>query len=234
MEHIHTIPVLDALRDPMGCAFCVMLNKLEADAVNFTLGPSYMEEDVRMETNKVGFCRHHMNAMYKHQNRLGLALMLHSHLQQLNYDTHNLMQNRTPAPFFRKNKNSVGERLKNHLKNVGETCYICKKIENTYEKYTDTFFHLWNKGGEDAKLIQSQKSYCLPHTVDLLTKIETRSKREKYLDTILPTLKNFMTEAEGDLSWFIQKFDHINADEPWKNSKDALPRVIAMLGGLSQ
>jgi hypothetical protein len=40
-----------------------------------------------------------------------------------------------------------------------------------------------------------------------------------------------MRELEGDLDWFTQKFDFRFKDEPWKNSKDALPRAIAALGG---
>jgi len=35
-----------------------------------------------------------------------------------------------------------------------------------------------------------------------------------------------MARIEGELSWFIDKFDYRYKDEPWKNSKDALPRSI--------
>jgi len=233
MDHIHTIPVLDALRDPQGCAFCVMMNKLENDALNFIMGPSYMEDDVRMETNKVGFCKRHMDAMYKHQNRLGLALMLHTHIQQLNKDVNHIIHGRAPAPLFGKDPNGVATRLKNHLVKTADSCYVCRKVENTAERYMDTFFHLWGKGGEEAKLIASQKGYCLPHFIDLLSYAERlgRGKREKFLDHILSLWQNFTQEMEADLDWFIQKFDFRHADAPWKNSKDALPRALAMLGG---
>ena len=40
-----------------------------------------------------------------------------------------------------------------------------------------------------------------------------------------------MADLEDDLDWFIQKFDHRNMNEPWKNSKDALPRAMHALGG---
>ena len=231
MEHIHTIPVLDALRNPEGCAFCVMFSKLENDAINFMMGPSYMEEDVRMATNKTGFCKRHMEAMYKHQNRLGLALMLHSHLQKLNQDTVNIIQNRTPVSFFRKDPANSVTKLKNHLQSTVESCYVCTKIETTAERYIDTFFYLWGRGGEEKRLIESQKSYCLPHLIDLLAKLDKISKREKFIDHLMPMIKLSLAEIEGDLEWFIQKFDHQNANEPWKNSKDALPRAIALLGG---
>ncbi|MCL2839892.1 MAG: DUF6062 family protein [Defluviitaleaceae bacterium] len=231
-NHIHTIPVLDALREPEHCAFCVMHKKLEQDAILFIMGPAYMEDDVRMETNRVGFCKRHMEHMYKNQNRLGLALMLHTHVQQLNKDISSIVQDRTPVSFFGKDPNSALSKLKVHLAKTNSTCYVCNKVENTFERYIDTFFHIWSKGGEDAKLISAQKGYCLPHFVQILTEAEKlgRRKREKFQDDILPAWQNLMQELEGDLDWFVQKFDFRNADAPWKNAKESVTRGISLLG----
>jgi len=233
MDKIHTIPVLDALRNPETCAFCVMHKKLEQDAINFMLSPAYMEDNVRMDTNRTGFCKKHTNAMYKEQNRLGLALMLHTHMQQLNKDITNIVKGRMPTPFFKKDVNGVLPRLKKHLEKVESSCYICDKVESTFERYIDTFFHLWSKGGEEGKLASEQKGYCLPHFIQLINAADNlgRSKRDRFIDEILPKQQAAMAELEGDLDWFTQKFDHANANEPWKNSKDALPRAMAMLGG---
>jgi len=232
-DHIHTIPVLDALRDPQGCAFCQMHKKLENDVIQFIMGPAYMEDDVRMETNKTGFCKTHMQAMYKEQNRLGLALMLHTHMQRLCKDTDNIINGRIPLPLFGKDKNAMLPRLIKHLEKTGNSCYVCTRVDSTFHRYVDTFFYIWNKGGDDAKLIESQTSYCMPHFIMLLEATEKlgRSKREKFMDIILPLWQKVTKELEGDCDWFVQKFDHRNANEPWKNSKDALPRAIDFLGG---
>ena len=232
-DHIHTIPVLDALRDPQGCAFCVMQKKLETSVIQFILGPAYMEDDVRMETNKVGFCTQHIHTMYKEQNRLGLALMLHTHIQQLCKDSGNIIKGRTPAKLFGRDPGAVAPRLQAHLVQTRESCYVCKRASDTFDRYVDTFFYLWNKGGDDAKLIQQQTNYCMPHFITLLNQGEKlgRGKREKFLDMLLPMFEKITTELEQDLDWFVQKFDHRNANEPWKNSKDALPRAIDFLGG---
>ncbi|MCL2405866.1 MAG: DUF6062 family protein [Defluviitaleaceae bacterium] len=231
-NHIHTIPVLDALRDPQGCALCVMHNKLETDAINFIMGPAYMEDDVRTQTNRLGFCESHLAAMYAGQNRLGLALMLHTYMRQLNKDISSIIKSKLPSPFFGKDANGPLAKIHAHLVKAGESCYVCNKIEDTYNRYIDTFLYLWNKGGDDAKLIKSQKSYCLPHFTLLVTQADklSRSKREKFIEEIvLPQLKS-MQELEEDLEWFTLKFDYRYADEPWKNSKDALPRALRMLG----
>ena len=232
-EHIHTIPVLDALRDPCGCAFCQMEKKLEQDVINFVLGPSYMEDDVRMETNKVGFCKKHMQAMYKEQNRLGLALMLHTHTQRISKDTSDIISGRAPIPFFGKDPNALLPKLKAYVDKVNHSCYVCKRVNNTFARYVDTFFYIWGKGGDDARLIQNQESYCMHHFVTILEAAEKlgRSKRERFMDSLLPMWQKLTATLDEDLDWFVQKFDHRNANEPWKNSKDALPRAMAFLGG---
>ena len=38
------------------CPFCELQKKLDAEIMDYILGPSYMEEDIREQTNKLGFC----------------------------------------------------------------------------------------------------------------------------------------------------------------------------------
>jgi len=231
-EHIHTIPVIDAVRDAKVCPFCAMKRKLERDAIGFALGPSYMEDDVRMQTNRVGFCARHLDQMYAEQNRLGLALMLHTHLQQLNKDTDTILKAKFSAPLFGRDANGPIARLRTHINTVNNDCYICDKVDNTFLRYIDTFLYLWSKDGEEAKLINQVPGYCLPHYAMLLEAAEklSKSKRDRFIAEIATRQQAFMQELEADLEWFTLKFDYRNADEPWKNAKDALPRALALLG----
>ena len=82
MEELYTIPVNDAFDLDTECPVCAMRQALEADAIEFTMGPSYMEDDVRMETDRIGFCGNHVKLLYQNQNRLGLALMLLTHMER--------------------------------------------------------------------------------------------------------------------------------------------------------
>ncbi|MBQ6903783.1 MAG: hypothetical protein IJQ26_04620, partial [Lachnospiraceae bacterium] len=45
----------DAFSSGAECPICYLYNQLEENAVAFMMGPSYMEDDVRMETNEKGF-----------------------------------------------------------------------------------------------------------------------------------------------------------------------------------
>ena len=65
-EKLYTIPLMDAFKAEDECPFCFVEKQLEQHAMDFVLGAgaSYMEDDVRAETDKMGFCRTH----YKKQN----------------------------------------------------------------------------------------------------------------------------------------------------------------------
>lgn len=60
-EKIYTIPLMDAFHADDECPFCFIERNLEQHALDFVLGQgaSYMEDDVRAETDKLGFCRDH-------------------------------------------------------------------------------------------------------------------------------------------------------------------------------
>ena len=75
-ETIYTIPLMDAFNANDECPFCFIERNLEQHAISFILGSAYMEDDVRMETDKIGFCRHHYKMMFDYGNRLGSALIL--------------------------------------------------------------------------------------------------------------------------------------------------------------
>jgi len=45
-----------------------------------------------------------------------------------------------------------------------------------------------------------------------------------YLDNI--------KRVRDDLNWFINKFDYRFVNEPWKDSKDALPKAIVKINSI--
>ncbi|GLB29845.1 hypothetical protein LAD12857_17680 [Lacrimispora amygdalina] len=80
-EKLYTIPLTEAFRAEDECPFCDIERQLEQDALNFTLGSSssYMESDIREQTDEMGFCKEHFKKMYKYGNSLGNALILQTH-----------------------------------------------------------------------------------------------------------------------------------------------------------
>ena len=41
-----------------------------------------------------------------------------------------------------------------------------------------------------------------------------------------------MKRINGEIEWFINKFDYKYKDEPWKNSKDSIARAMIKLRGI--
>jgi len=56
-EKLYTIPLMDAFKAEDECPFCFVERQLEQHAMDFVLGAgaSYMEDDVRAETDKMSF-----------------------------------------------------------------------------------------------------------------------------------------------------------------------------------
>ena len=98
MEKIYMIPVNDAYSGASECPFCALKNKAENDYLEYYLGPSLMEPDTRKITNKTGFCPEHMGKLNKSvTNRLGLGLVMHTHLLDFHEDISKDMINSAPS-----------------------------------------------------------------------------------------------------------------------------------------
>ena len=99
-EQLYTIPVNDAFAKDCECPICEMYKELEKNAVEFTMGPSYMEDDIREVTDKIGFCTEHVKKLLKMENKLGISLILHSHMVKTNKDIEKLSQGGKASTLF--------------------------------------------------------------------------------------------------------------------------------------
>ena len=244
-EKIYTIPVLDAFQTESECPFCTLYNTLEQNSINFTLGPSYMENDVRIETNKKGFCLPHYQMMSKEKNSLGLALMLHTHMIHVHKNLNELLKKQKPnkkssfpSLFSKKGNTGVTENLvEQYLHEIHNSCYICEQIQNTFDRYVDTFFYLWKKDKSFIDLVKKCNGFCLQHFGVLYSAAPNflnQIQLSDFYECIIPLQLENLKRIEEELDWFIKKFDYRYEKEPWKNSKDALPRGILKMAGSSK
>ena len=229
-EQLYTIPVNDAFAVDCECPVCSMYDSLEKDAIEFTMGPSYMEDDIRMETNKTGFCTHHVKQLYKHQNRLGLALILHTHMQRTNRDLEDLLSSDKPVKkglFAKKTENASP--VTEYIENLNQSCYICNRIDRIFARYLATIYHCYEHDEEFRRKFVASKGFCTKH-FGMLYEGAPSSLSGKRLPEFIKTLNEVyltnMKRVTDDLEWFTDKFDYRNEDKPWKNSKDALPRSM--------
>jgi hypothetical protein len=84
VETIYTIPINEAFDTAQNeCPLCALKRRLADNELDLILGASMMEPDIRIKTNEQGFCHAHYDKMLGMKNRLGLALMLESHLDEV-------------------------------------------------------------------------------------------------------------------------------------------------------
>ena len=82
-EDICSIPVNEVFEPKDGCPFCRMRDMLEDRMATYITGAAMMEPDVRIETNRLGFCTEHFNQILARGSRLSVALILESLLAEV-------------------------------------------------------------------------------------------------------------------------------------------------------
>ena len=228
MEQIYTIPVNEAFEasaaDPScGCAFCAMYNKLEENELELILGASMMEPDIRIKTNKQGFCRTHYDMMFVRKNRLGMALTLESHINELIGDTRESLMSLL-APAGAKAEKRIGE--------LEHSCYVCSRIDFNFMHMVETAVMLWEKDEEFHPKLSSQPYFCLPHYRMFLEygrKRLGKKKMPEFAKAVAAVVEPYFDKLSKDVSWFCKKFDYRYDEEPWYDSKDAVERAIKFL-----
>ena len=237
-EQLHTIPVNEAFDSGDECPFCYLERKAEQSTLRYVAGPgaSYMEPDVRLETDRTGFCRTHTKKLYDYGNTLGAALMLQTHyaslLENFRKETEGFAEPPKKSLFSRK-KPTVEEPLWQRLEEQTRKCFICDRVDYHMERYYLTFFALL-KDPEFRAKVESSKGFCMGHFARLLRDAEEKLpafQHEWFYRTVFALMEENLVRVKEDLDWLIAKYDYRNASADWKNSRDALPRTMQKLVG---
>ena len=239
-EKLYTIPLNDAVNASDECPFCFIERELEQNSLDFVLGnsSSYMESDIRDQTDKAGFCRVHMKKMFDYGNTLGNALILQTHYHKLREEMKKQFDSFSPG------KSSVLARFRRSDSSADKnpiaawtafkdcSCFICQNIKDTFNRYVETFFWLYRQDNEFKNKILRSKGFCLHH-FGILCNGADKYLNDKEKAEFYPAMFRLMDEnfqrMEEDLVWLSDKFDYRNKDADWKNSKDALQRGMQKL-----
>lgn len=238
-ETLYTIPLMDAFSAGDECPFCFIERNVEQDLLDFVLGSgsSYMESDIRSQTDKAGFCRAHFKKMYDYGNTLGNGWILKTHYTQINQELKEQLQMFAPSKaslFGRKKAGAEGNSISNWIKKRDQSCYICKSFEETYDRYLDTFFFMYKKDNDLKTRLAESKGLCLHHFGDIMERADRQlndKQKEEFYPLIFSVMTRAMERVGEDVAWLVEKFDYRNKDADWKNSKDAVQRGMQKLRG---
>ena len=228
LEKIYTIPVneaFDACRDnpENGCPYCRLQRKLENDELDIILGASMMEPDIRIQTNELGFCGRHFDMMYERGNRLGLALILESHLALVREgcEPGGILDSRTAG-------------IADRLEKLASTCYVCSRIGRSFGKMVENAVYLYETEDEFRKKTEQMPYFCLPHYAAFLSSAKAHMNKKRLPDfrrALAGIVNRYFDELRADVSHFCKKFDYRYEEEPWGNSKDSVERAIRFVSG---
>lgn len=222
-ESILTIPISEIFDPRCGCPICRMRDMLEDRCVEYIMGAAMMEPDVRIETNRLGFCKTHFDKMLAQKNRLSLALMLQTHLQEIN-----------DGIFTRKGLFDNKKSKLNKLASVNNDCFVCSKIQWGMERLLVTFFEMFSKSEEFRKLFSEQEMLCLNH-YDMLIAVApsklSKNEVDGFVSTCQALTKKYLDTLIADVSHFCNMYDYRNtgANADWGNSRDSIERAIKFL-----
>ena len=246
--HIDTIPIWDAFKTDCECPLCKIYDKCETEFISSALGGSVMEPDTRIEVNKNGFCQTHLTQLYAQQNRLGLALMAHSHLKDLIGAVSEQAGKLEQAMAADEQKSAIKRAAQTVAKNAPylgqddsltdlvyartQSCFICNRLKTAMARYVETVAAMYVNETEFARAFEGCKGFCLEHFADLAAcgrRYLSGKQQRAFLRALLIVELDNLARIEQELEWYTLKFDYRNADKPWGNSRDAVERTLAKL-----
>lgn len=225
-DDICTIPVSEVFEIDDGCPICRMRRTVENHIIDYIMGAAMMEPDVRIETNKTGFCPSHYDMMLNHKGRLSLALMLETHLDFINDDVLSFKLFETK----KKKAEKAG--------NIYDKCFVCDKINWGMERMIDTLYRCYETERDFRNMFDNQSMFCIPH-YELLVGGANKRNMPKYhgefVKSITETVKECSKSLSKDVKNYCKVYSYQNNKDncDWENAKDSVERSIAFLTGRS-
>lgn len=191
-EKLYSIPVNDAFNSECECPICAMYKTLEDDAVDYTMGPSYMEDDTRAMTDELGFCDKHIRMVYHKDNRLGMAWVMKTHFDKTIND---VRKNMPSGPAKMLKKGIENSSVIKYLDKLNNSCFVCSRINNFLTVMLTLYFFFGNRTTNLKNVLKSAKVSamnimfsCLRNRRIILKEKLLKNLYHSSTNYILPTL----------------------------------------------
>ena len=223
-DDICTIPVSEIFEENDGCPICRMRDTVERRIIDYIMGDAMMEPDVRIETNRVGFCKDHYDKMMANRGRLQLALMLQTHIDEINGNVFKKSLLFTP--------NKRGETAAK----ISDTCFICDKIEYGISRMLETIYRCYENERDFRNLFNNQTMFCLPHYERLIRGYNNkvmRSYGSDFAKNLTRITSDYSKRLHKNLTDYCAMYDYRSNKENTDNleCRDSVERTIAFLNG---
>lgn len=222
-DDICTIPVSEVFEVNDGCPICRMRDTVEHRIIDYIMGDAMMEPDVRIETNRVGFCEKHYNDMLSHRGRLQLSLMLQTHIDEIN------------KTVFTKNIFVSNSKKGERAAKISDTCFICDKIEYGISRMIDTVYRCYENERDFRALFDSQDMFCLPHYERLMAGIDKKNMKKysaEFASNLTRITSEYSEKLYKNLSEYCTIYDYRSAKETVSDEcRQSVEKTVAFLNG---
>ena len=230
---LETIPVWDGVKSGSECFLCDLMEEAERDGVRYYLSSAIMTPEVRVETNRHGFCRRHLGLMAEANKPQSLSLVMDTY-----YGEHRSQF----VSLFDKVKESGNPRKAQKIfssffdlyEERSEGCLICSRMKDRLDRYTFTVASLYGEDPEFRKALTESKGFCIHHTkalFDMAPEALSGSMLLEYYQTLAELLEKNLDRVQHDDWWQSQKYKSENRDKPWDGCEDAAKRAVYKFTG---
>jgi hypothetical protein len=224
--------VHDAYRHGGECPLCL----LEASAEKALLGSLQhsraMQPDVRVRTNREGFCAEHSRKLYAGENKLALGLTAHTRLHYVILEAAAALEEALRDGG--KGARRAAERAAARLSGIGATCYVCGLLRQDRQRYIGTILYLWSEDPEFRPVFRSSRGFCVPHFAAMTEEAARAMRPDRlrgWLADASALLRGSLESLERDLHAFTQLHQAERRTLGTDAERTALARTLQKLAG---
>jgi hypothetical protein len=188
-----------------------------------------MEPDVREETNRLGFCNRHFLDLQESGDRLSLALMLNSHLQEVR---DGIFGKKGVIDFLKANRRTE------KASKSAETCFVCAKTDWGMNHMAKSFFVMYRDDPKFKPMFNAQEFICIPHYSwirGISPQIFRKGELSEFLNALDQLVGGYAARLNSDVGEFCDSFDYRNAGKLHSPEKEhirsSVSRAVNFLTG---
>jgi hypothetical protein len=247
MPKLEISRVHDAYAQGCECPLCWLRDGAEKTYLLSFTHSRVMEPNVRVQTNRTGFCPDHYRLLYAGENKLGLALMVHTHLQErlpgMRADLESLGRGAgagRPASAGKgralrgRGARARAEAAAASLASLRDECFICTLLDADVARWIFTILYLWGKDPGFPAVFRASRGFCLGHFLDAFRAAQRtlRAERlERWCGDVIPLMTGSLERLERELWEFTQLFHDSHRGLGTDEQRTALARALRKLAG---
>jgi hypothetical protein len=231
MAKLEISKVHDAYAAGGECPLCTLMDGAEKTYLASFRGARVMEPTVRVRTNETGFCPRHYARLYEGENKLGLGLLVHTHLAQSLPRLRRMLE---AARETGKRGSLRRKELARGLAEFRDSCFICDMLAEDLRRYAFTIAYLWKNDPAFGGTFRSSRGFCLGHFSAALQAAEAElggDALSRWTDEAVTLMTGSLERLEREVLAFT-RFLHGSVRElGGTEERTALARALQVLAG---